>query len=160
MSTRWMVRNATIELGNLKFGLNLIVLPGLVSDVILGMNWMKLWKAVLDTDCRTLSLIDPRNGSKFQVHLPQNTDLVNMSYATQVVELSKIPVVCEFPDVFPDELLGLPPDRDVEFKIELIPGTTPISRKPFRMSPDKLVELRTQLKELLDKVLIQQSSSE
>ena len=68
-------------------------------------------------------------------------------------------MVCEFPDVFLDELQGLPPDRDVEFKIELVPGTTPISRRPYRMPPNELAELKIQLQELLDKGLIQPSSS-
>ena len=68
-------------------------------------------------------------------------------------------MVCEFPDVFPDELSGLPPDRDVEFKIELVPGTAPISRRPYRMPPNELAELKIQLQELLDKGLIQPSSS-
>ena len=72
---------------------------------------------------------------------------------------SHIPLVCEFPDVFPDDLPGLPPDRDVEFKIELIPGTAPISRRPYRMPPNELVELKTQLNELLKKGLIRPSSS-
>ena len=54
----------------------------------------------------------------------------------------KILVVCVFPDVFLDELLGLPPDRDVKFKIELVLGTTPISRRPYRMSPNELAELK------------------
>ena len=53
-----------------------------------------------------------------------------------------IPVVCEFPDVFLDELLGLPPNRDVEFRIELVPGTTPISRRPYRMPPNELAKLK------------------
>ena len=68
-------------------------------------------------------------------------------------------MVCEFPDVFPDELPGLPPDRDVEFKIELVPGTAPISRRPYRMPPNELAELKIQLQDLLDKGLIQPSSS-
>ena len=67
--------------------------------------------------------------------------------------------MCEFPDVFPDELPGLPPDRDVEFKIELLPGTAPISRRPYRMPPNELAELKTQLNELLKKGLIRPSSS-
>jgi hypothetical protein len=74
-------------------------------------------------------------------------------------EIIEVPVVCEFPDVFPDELLGLPPDRDVEFKIELIPGTAPISKRPYRMLPNELAELKTQLSELLQKGLIRHSSS-
>jgi len=68
-------------------------------------------------------------------------------------------VVWEFPDVFPDELSGLPPDRDVEFGIELVPGTAPISRRPYRMPPNELTELKIQLQDLLDKGLIQPSSS-
>jgi hypothetical protein len=56
-------------------------------------------------------------------------------------------------------LLGLPPDRDVDFKIELIPGTTPIFKRPYRMPPNELVELKTQLSELLQKGLIRPSSS-
>ena len=55
--------------------------------------------------------------------------------------IDDIPVVCEFLDVFLDELPGLPPDRDVEFKIELLPGTAPISRRPYRMPPNELDEL-------------------
>ena len=56
--------------------------------------------------------------------------------------LVDIPVVCEFPDIFPDELPGLPPDREIEFKIELLPGTAPISCRPYRMPPNELAELK------------------
>jgi len=73
--------------------------------------------------------------------------------------IKDIPVVCEFSDVFPYDLPGLPPDRDVEFKIELLPGTAPISRRPYRMPPNELAELKTQLNELLKKGLIRPSSS-
>jgi hypothetical protein len=68
--------------------------------------------------------------------------------------------VCEFLDVFLDELPGLPPDRDVEFGIELVPGTAPISRRPYRMPPDELAELKKQLEELLKKGFIRPSKSE
>jgi hypothetical protein len=71
-----------------------------------------------------------------------------------VVELSKIPIVCDFFYVFPNELPGLPPDRDVEFAIELAPSTAPISRRPYQMPPNELAELKVQLKGLLDKGLI------
>ena len=75
-----------------------------------------------------------------------------------MVPLPQIPVVCEFPDVFLEELPGLPPDREVEFAIELIPGTAPISRRPYRMPPNELAELKNQLRELLDKGFIRPSS--
>ena len=57
--------------------------------------------------------------------------------------IKDILVVCEFLDIFPDDLPGLPSDRDVEFKIELLPRTSPISRRPYRMPPNELAELKT-----------------
>jgi hypothetical protein len=72
---------------------------------------------------------------------------------------SEVPVVCEYADVFPDELPGMPPDRDIEFAIELQPGTTPISKRPYRMPPAELAELKKQLQELLDKGFIRPSTS-
>jgi hypothetical protein len=73
--------------------------------------------------------------------------------------LEGIKVVCDYPDVFPDELPGMPPDRDVEFAIDLLPGTAPISKRPYRMSSDQLLELKKQIKELLEKGFIRPSSS-
>jgi hypothetical protein len=60
-------------------------------------------------------------------------------------------VACEFSNVFPEDLMGMPPDRYVEFIIELQPGTAPISKRPNKMTPKELPELKVQLKELLDK---------
>ena len=59
--------------------------------------------------------------------------------------IADIPVVCEFLDVFPDEFLRLPLDREIEFKIELLPGTAPISQRPYRMLPNELTKLKIQL---------------
>ena len=61
----------------------------------------------------------------------------------QAKSLADIPVVCDFLDVFPDDLLGLPLDREVEIKIELLLGTAPISRRPYRMPPNELAKLKT-----------------
>ena len=68
--------------------------------------------------------------------------------ASTSLELEKVPMVCEYPDVFPEELPGMPPDREVEFVIKLAPGTEPISKRTYRMPPNELVELKEQLKEL------------
>ena len=65
-----------------------------------------------------------------------------------------IPVVCEYAYVYPDDLPRLPPDRDIEFVIELQPGTAPISKRPYRMPPKELAELKIQLQDLLDKGFI------
>jgi hypothetical protein len=73
--------------------------------------------------------------------------------------LEKIPVVLEYADVFPEVLPEMPPDRGFEFIIELQPGTTPISKRPYRMPPVELAELKKQLEELLDKGFICPSTS-
>jgi hypothetical protein len=73
--------------------------------------------------------------------------------------LEDIRIVCEYPDVFLEELPGMPPDRDVEFSIELLPGTAPISKRPYRMDVKDLVELKKQIEELLEKGFIRPSSS-
>ncbi|KAD2223649.1 hypothetical protein E3N88_41621 [Mikania micrantha] len=66
-------------------------------------------------------------------------------------KLEDIPVVCNYPDVFPEELPGLPPPRQVEFRIDLAPGAPPIARAPYRLAPSEMQELFNQLQELLDK---------
>jgi hypothetical protein len=73
--------------------------------------------------------------------------------------LKEIRVVQKYPDVFPEDLLGMPPDHDIEFFIELLPETPPISKKPYRMPVNELVELKKQIAELQAKGFICPSSS-
>ena len=77
----------------------------------------------------------------------------------QATTIEEVPVVCEYPDVFPKELSGMPRDRDLEFIIDLIPRTTPIAKRPYLMSVDKLAELKKQLDELILKRYIRPSAS-
>jgi hypothetical protein len=102
-------------------------------------------------------LLDNKSHLLIQLPIPKRT--VERICATSVQEICDIPVVCEFLDVFPDDLPGLPPDRDLEFVIELKPGTAPISRRAYRMPPNELAELKDQLQELRDKGFIRPSSS-
>jgi hypothetical protein len=135
-------------------------MPGLVLDVIIGMNWMNKMGVVIDVGGRIISLKEPVGEGTFQVVLPRRIDLTSTTCVIQTTLLAKILVVCEFLDVFLDELTGLPPDREVEFAIELIPGTLPILRRPCRMPPNELAELKKQLQDLLTKGLICPSLSE
>ena len=85
--------------------------------------------------------------------------MISVIINTKDKELQDIPVVSEYPDVFPEELPGLPPDREVEFRIHLIPSTAPIAKAPYRLAPTEMLELKKQLDELLSKGFIQPSSS-
>ncbi|GKF92686.1 hypothetical protein Tco_0279405, partial [Tanacetum coccineum] len=73
--------------------------------------------------------------------------------------LEDVLIICDFPEVFPDDLPGLPPPRQVEFRIKLVPGATPVARVPYRLALSELKELSDQLKELLEKGFIRLSSS-
>jgi hypothetical protein len=75
------------------------------------------------------------------------------------IAITNIPIVNEFLDVFPDDLPSMPPEREVEFIIELLPSTTPIAKRPYRMGVNELEELKKQIKELQDKGYICLSSS-
>jgi hypothetical protein len=158
ISTNQLVKNTPLNLGGKEYKTCLIVLEDQGIDIILGMGCMKAHKALLDTATRVVHLDSP-------IHVIHDLQLSSPSAAnpsvhhTAAQSLEDIPVAYEFPDVFPEDLSGMPLDRDVEFTIELQPGTTPISRWPYKMTPNELAELKVQLKELLDKGYIRLSSS-
>jgi hypothetical protein len=93
------------------------------------------------------------------LYLPPPKSFNSCTYATSGVKLEDIPIICEYPDVFLDDLPGMPPNRDIEFIIELQPGIAPISKKSYRMPPNELAELKTQLQDLLNKGFIRPSAS-
>jgi len=140
------------------FPANQIVLNSSGIDVILGMYWMGGCNGVINCAKRSMQLTSPQGDRvEFVATLPSAEHcVVNQLEGTR---LEDIRVVCEFLDVFPDDLPGMPPDRDIEFVIDLLPGTAPISKRPYRMAVNELEELKKQLKELLDKKFIRPSSS-
>jgi hypothetical protein len=149
-------------------------------DVILGMNWLAAYHA--SVDCFEKEVVfRPPGELEFRFKGSRLSSIPHMisalranrflrkgcrGFLASVVDLQKkeleiedIPIVQEFPDVFPEDLPGLPPDREVEFSIDLVPGTTPISKAPYRMAPAELKELKGKLEELLDKGFICPSAS-
>jgi hypothetical protein len=148
--TKELAFHILVTLAGREFPTNMIVLKGQDIDVILGMNWLAQHKAIINTDLRTIKLSIP-------VVIPAKPS--RRVYEAIIQEIQDIPVVCEFSDVFLEDLPGLPPERDVEFVIELKPSTTPISRRSYRMPPNELTELKTQLQDLLEKGFIRPSSS-
>jgi hypothetical protein len=145
-------------LGSKVIKTNLVLLPLEGMDIILGMDWMTKHKVLLDIASRVIEIDSPYDGAT-TLYLPQQEYFHSCVYATTDIKLEDIPIVCEYPDVFLDDLPGMPPDRDIEFIIELQPGTAPISKRPYRMPPNELAELKIQLQDLLDKGFIRPSAS-
>jgi hypothetical protein len=137
---------------------SLIILDNQVIDMIPGMSWMKENKAVLDIAARTVHMGSSTHGS-VSLRLPSPTSIASALHHTTTQNLEDIPVACEFPNVFPEDLPGMPPDRDVEFIIKQQPNMAPISRRSYKTTPKELSELKVQLNELLDKGYIHPSSS-
>jgi hypothetical protein len=158
IATNQLNQSVPIQLGSHIVKTTLLVLGLENVDIILGANWMTLHQVVLDVASRIVEINSLFCGS-FTLILPSQGSTQSCVFSMTELPLKKIPVVYEYADVFPDELLGMPPDRDIEFAIELQPGTTPISKRPYRMPPAELVELKKQLQELLDKGFIRPSTS-
>ncbi|XP_073224802.1 uncharacterized protein [Cicer arietinum] len=135
------------------FRVDLVCLPLCLVDVIIGMDW-------LSANRRDKS----NNISADQVKALLKEDaqlymiLASLEFEEKVV-IRDVPIVCEFPEVFPQDVTSLPPEREIEFSIDLVPGTGPISMAPYRMSPLELSELKNQLEDLLDKQFIRPSVS-
>ncbi|KAL0546144.1 hypothetical protein IC582_016050 [Cucumis melo] len=180
MLSKEKVKACQIEIAGHVIEVTLIVLDMLGFDLILGMDWLAANHASIDCSRKEVTFNPPSMASfKFKgggsKSLPQVISAIRASkllsqgtwgiLASVVdtreadVSLSSEPVVRDYPDVFPEELPGLPPHREVEFAIELEPGTVPISRAPYRMAPAELKELKVQLQELLDKGFIRPSVS-
>jgi hypothetical protein len=154
--TKEVAYQVPVTLDERDFPTNMIVLKGQDIDVILGMNWLAQHKAILNTALRKIRLSYGQEEILLSIPIAILARPTGRVYEAIIPEIQDIPVVCEFPDVFPEDLPGLPPERDVEFVIELKPGTTPISRRSYRMPPNELAKLKTQLQDLLEKDLSDQ----
>ncbi|KAM1721715.1 hypothetical protein ACFX12_023218 [Malus domestica] len=159
---------------------DLIPLDIVDFDVILGADWLHHNRAHIDCYGKSVTFYRPglpevtfvgersgvRHGVISAMRARKLLSKGCQGYLAHVVlndvaptSIEEVGVVRHYPDVFPDDLPGLPPNREVEFSIDLLPGTDPISLTPYRMAPAELRELKIQLQELLDKGFIQPSSS-
>jgi hypothetical protein len=122
------------------------------------MGWLTKYDAVIHYSKRSV-ILTSSEGVRFEfvATLPSAADCAVNRLKAELIE--DIRVVCEYPDVFPDELSCMPPERDIEFLIDLLPSTAPMAKRPHRMSIGELEELKKQLKELVDKRFIHPSSS-
>jgi hypothetical protein len=153
-----IAREVSLELVGHVFPTHLIVLDGQGIDIILGMCWMKLQEAILDIAKRLVYLDSPIYG-KVVLHFRVIVHIKASVQYTSAKSIEEIPMVRDFLDVFLDDLPGMPPEKDIKFKIELQPGTPPIANSPYKITWEELAKLKIQLKDLLDKGFIRPSSS-
>nr|GFC85408.1 hypothetical protein [Tanacetum cinerariifolium] len=115
-------------------------------DVIVGMDWLARYNAVIICDERIVRIPLPDNHI-LDIYGERPNDCLNSLSCVKAVEKkpADIRVACEFPEVFPDDLSRLPPVREVEFRIDPIPGALPIAKAPYRLAPSKMSELSNQL---------------
>jgi hypothetical protein len=149
----WTCLAVPIEIHGIAFLASLIVLGTKGLEVVLGMDWMSQHQGVIDCAKNTITMTSSTGIVVKHVSVkPPRTTQCHKSISGLTLE--QVPIICEYPDVFPDELPGMPPDR-----ADLIPGTGPIAQRPYRMNPAELVELKKQLDDFLSKGFIRPSPS-
>jgi hypothetical protein len=155
MPTRQLCPKVNLKIGGVEFIVNLIVLELKGIDIILKMDWLTKHKILIDCAKKSIKLTTSE-GKEMEFAAEPIVTVKGIANRANVNQLdasqgSGVSVVNEFPDVFPEELPGMPPDRDIEFVIELKPGTSPIYKTPYRMTTPELVELKKHIKKLLEK---------
>ncbi|GJS27327.1 reverse transcriptase domain-containing protein [Tanacetum coccineum] len=184
---RYQIRSPLENLLNHPFNIDLMPIEMGSFDIIIGIDWLAKYHAVIVCDEKLVrvpfgdkTLIFHGDGSnnghesrlniisctKTQKYLLEGCPIflaqVTMKKAedkSKEKQLEEVPIVQDFPEVFPEDLPGIPPTRQVEFQIDLIPGAAPVARAPYRLAPSEMKELSDQLKELSDKGFIRPSSS-
>ncbi|GKD05574.1 putative reverse transcriptase domain-containing protein [Tanacetum coccineum] len=155
-----IIRDCKLKLGNSLFTIDLIPLGHGSFDVIVGMDWLSKNKAVIVCH-KKLVEIPTEEGGILRVHGERTLGAAKALMKAKVDKprISDIPMVRDFTDVFLKDLLGLPLQRQVEFRIDLVPGARPVAKSPYRLTPSEMQELSRQLQELQDKGFIQPSHS-
>ena len=173
-------RDCPIKIQEYEFWGDLIELSFREFDVILGMDWLSRHRAIVDCRMKRVTLRTSDDSEVIFIGERPNhlSNVISAAVARKMVRkgceaylaymidtvqarpsVSDIPTVSDSPDVFPEEFPGLPPQREIEFAIDVVPGATPASVTPYRMAPLELKELKLQLQELLDKGFIRPSVS-
>ena len=173
-------RDYPIKIREYAFFEDLIELSFREFDVILGMDWLSRHQAIVNCRMKRVTLRTPNEDEvtfigEMSNHLSNVISAATArtmvrkgceAYLSYVIDMVKarpsvydIPTVSDFSDVFPEELQGLPPHREIEFAIDVVPGATPASITPYKMAPLELKELKLQLQELLEKRFIRPSVS-
>jgi hypothetical protein len=163
MNVRHVSPKVSILIRGVEFLANLIVLESKGIDVILGMDWLSKHNGPFDYAKKAVRLA-PSSGNELEYvvenlvtdRAASNRMVLNHLDAASTLDIRTI---SEYPDVFPKELLGMPSYHEIEFVIELVPGTAHIVKRPYGMAANQLAKIKEQLQELLDKGYIHPSAS-
>ncbi|GJY26909.1 putative reverse transcriptase domain-containing protein [Tanacetum coccineum] len=151
-----IIRGCTLNFLDHPFNINLMPVELGSFDVIVGMDWLAKYHAVIDC---TEKIIPQKYMLKGHHVFLAHVTTKEIEDKSGEKRLEDVPIVQDFPEVFPEDLPGLPPTRQVEFQIDFVPGATPVARAPYRLAPSEMKELSEQLQELSDKGFIRPSSS-
>ncbi|GJY96773.1 putative reverse transcriptase domain-containing protein [Tanacetum coccineum] len=179
VSTNTVLKGCTLNLVNHIIEIDLMPIELGTFDVIIGMDWLVKHDVVIV--CSEKVVCIPYGNKMLTVESDKSMSrlkVISCIKARKYIErgchlflahvtekklkekrLEDVPVIHDFPEVFPDDLLGLPPSRQVEFQIDLVPGAAPVARAPYHLAPSEVRELSVQLQELLEKGFIRSSSS-
>ncbi|KAI3784173.1 hypothetical protein L1987_43267 [Smallanthus sonchifolius] len=175
-----IIYDCSLELNDHTFPINLIPMPLGSFDIIIGMDWLSNHHAEVicfekciriplpsgetlrvfgEKPCMGLKLMSCTTAQKYlrKKYIAFLTHIVQKDVKEKSIQ--DIPIIRDFPEVFPKDLSGLPPVRQVEFRIDLMPGANPVARAPYRLAPSEMQELASQLQELSDKGFIRPSHS-
>jgi hypothetical protein len=177
ISTEVVMRDCTVILQDKPFPIDLMPIPLGSFDAVIGMDLLSRHRARIlcdekivhiPLDDETLIVHGDKSKTRYKIisyfRVVKYMNQVGQAFMAHVTEdkskerrLEFVPVIGEFPEEFPEDLLGLPPERQVEFQIELVHGAAPVEKAPYRLAPSELKELSEQLKELSDKGLSDQA---
>jgi hypothetical protein len=147
MRTKHICPAVSITIRGVDFSSNLILLDSKGIDIILRMDWLSKYDGVIQCARKAVKLTK-KDGTLVEFVAMVQSDQDSVLNQTKAIASEDIRVVREYPDVFLEALPGMPPDRDIEFLVELLPRTPPISKRPYRMPVNELVELKKQIAEL------------
>lgn len=167
-----LIRGCVLDIFGVEFPIHLVPIAMGDACVIVGMDWLSRFGAVINCEWQLVTIRDPSGGvlTVYDEGTRPNSAFCSAARARQSLQqgcsgfvayvvdtrvgverpssVEEVPIVREFPDVFPEELPSVPPERQVEFHIDLIMGAAPIGKAPYRLAPPEMQELFSQLQEL------------
>ncbi|XP_050920172.1 uncharacterized protein LOC127137794 [Lathyrus oleraceus] len=167
VTTSWACLNCPLTIFGKSFGMDLVCLAFRNIDFILGMNWLEFNRGILNCHDKTVSFPDFDASDKLFVSAKQVDDsvkdeaevfmlLASMKVGKKVV-IGELPMLCNFSEVFLDDISDFSPEREVEFAIDLVPSTSSVSMDPYRIFASELSELKKKIEEFLEKKFVQMS---